>query len=932
LSIGNAWKILVVEDDPGVAKLQRRELERRGFAVVSASSADEALAFLAKESVDLAVLDYNLAGGCSGLDLHSRMRNLGYQVPVIMVTGFSDERTVIRALREGVRDFVPKSPEYLEYLPEAVQRTLDSLRLERKLAESEARLGTVIASAKDAILYLDDDKRIGLFNPAAERMFKCSEAEALGRYFEDFIPNEIKFEPATSFDRPPTLSATVRQGRWGVRSNGERFPIEASTAKATIMGRRWYTVVVRDVTERRRVESNLKTQHAVACIMAQSRTVDEAVPSILQAVGDNFGWRGGRLWTAEKSLGSLHLMGGWGCQPTDVPRNGKDEKRSSLALGAGMAGTVWKNRTPMFVSQETNAAAEFKEGLSASNLKSACGFPVFSSGDVVGVMEFFSSELRGSDPALEELMEAVGGLVGQFIERKRAECEIVRSAGDLAEAQRIAQLGSWRWIVAPDVLEWSDAVGRILGVGREDCRKALSIFLKSFSIEKPAATSGVESAIPPLEFDRHIRRPDGVKRTLHVKAHCVFNDDGSLKEMFGTAQDVTDRIAAQERIREQAALLDQARDAIIVEGMDGNIQYWNRGAERVFGWTSQEALGKSAATLLAGGSDLDWESPHRSVAASGEWQGELRQHTKYGKELILESRWTRLDDEIGRPKATLLIQTDISERKRLEAKFHRAQRLESVGTLAGGMAHDLNNILTPIRMSLEMLRLNLTSAQRAEMLDSLQEAAKRGSDMVRRILSFVRGEEGQRVQFDLATVIDELLALLRQTLPKIFQLRSRIPRKLPNLHGDPTQIHQLLMNLFLNARDAMPNGGSIGIEVEVVSLNPSEARNLGAERPGTYVRMSVEDDGVGMPPEVLERVFEPFFTTKAVGVGTGLGLSTALGIAKGHDGFMCVDSRRGVGTRFDVYLPALPSAIQSLRITGASSNPTLRQEPLNAST
>jgi PAS domain S-box-containing protein len=256
--------VLVVEDDPGIAELESARLGEAGYRVLTAATAGDALAHVRRGGVDLMLLDYRLPDGRDGIDLYDRVREDGYDLPVILVTGFSDEATAIRALRAGVRDFVTKSIEYLDYLPEAVGRVLDQTRTEQRLAESEARLSSVIASAKDAIIVTEADRRVSLFNAAAERMFRCPAAEAVGQPITRFIPDE--FAPPTDGPdgRPDgTFTQRLRTGTRGIRAGGEEFPLEASVSRFEAAGRRFYTVVIRDVTERKRDEQRIREQAAL---------------------------------------------------------------------------------------------------------------------------------------------------------------------------------------------------------------------------------------------------------------------------------------------------------------------------------------------------------------------------------------------------------------------------------------------------------------------------------------------------------------------------------------------------------------------------------------------------------------------------------------------------------------------------------------------
>ncbi|MBN9519738.1 response regulator [bacterium] len=254
-------KILVVEDDPGIAALERARLEEAGYRVVVAPDADDALLVVSRGGVDLVLLDYRLPRGVDGLDLYARIKAIGFDLPVILVTGASDEGTVIRAFRVGVRDFVTKSIEYLDYLPEAVGRVLRQVATERRLAESEARLAGVIQSTKDAVIVVEADRRVSLFNPAAEQMFRCPATAALGRPLTHFIPNEVAADEGTAGE--PSLTNRIRRGTRGVRATGEEFPLEATVSPGKVGKDKFYTVVVRDVTERQQAEDALRRSEAM---------------------------------------------------------------------------------------------------------------------------------------------------------------------------------------------------------------------------------------------------------------------------------------------------------------------------------------------------------------------------------------------------------------------------------------------------------------------------------------------------------------------------------------------------------------------------------------------------------------------------------------------------------------------------------------------
>jgi CheY-like chemotaxis protein len=237
----------------------------------------------------------------------------------------------------------------------------------------------------------------------------------------------------------------------------------------------------------------------------------------------------------------------------------------------------------------------------------------------------------------------------------------------------------------------------------------------------------------------------------------------------------------------------------------------------------------------------------------------------------------------------------------------RVQRTESIGTLASGIAHDLNNILAPIMMSIEMLRGLSDNPRAGRILETIEVSAKRGADIVRQVLSFSRGLEGQRVEVQAKHLLGDLQKIIRDTFPKTIRLRFTVAADTWTILGDPTQIHQILMNLCVNARDAMPNGGNLTVSMENSVLDEHYAAMNAQGRPGRYVSLTVTDTGVGIPPGLIGRIFEPFFTTKGPTQGTGLGLSTVMAIVKSHDGFTNVYSEPGKGTTFKVYLPATAS-------------------------
>lgn len=433
-------------------------------------------------------------------------------------------------------------------------------------------------------------------------------------------------------------------------------------------------------------------------------------------------------------------------------------------------------------------------------------------------------------------------------------------------------------------------------------QKVRELFPNVSFLEKMAAES--YAGMPILDTAGTIL---GVIAIVHGRS---INDVSLVEEVLkifaNRARAELERQQAEHKLREQAALLDIVNEAIMVCGLNGQILFWNQGAEKLYGVSQAEALNKNATELLERESTAELVQIQQQVRERGKWLGEIDRLTPAGQKIVVQSHWTVVKDEAGNPQSYLIVNTNITEQKQLKEQFLRAQRLESLGTLAGGIAHDLNNIFSPILGFAKLLpdRLPNIDRQTRGFFQIMETNARRGTDLVKQILTFARGLDGDRGTLQIRHIVGEVVQVIRETFPKNIEIKVNIANDLKTIEADATQIHQVLMNLVVNARDAMDRGGQLKITVENFSADSEFTRMHLDATEGDYVLVTVADTGEGIPAVVLDRIFEPFFTTKEVEHGTGLGLSTAIGIVRSHGGFIDVESQVGRGTKFKVFLPA----------------------------
>lgn len=475
-----------------------------------------------------------------------------------------------------------------------------------------------------------------------------------------------------------------------------------------------------------------------------------------------------------------------------------------------------------------------------------------------------------------------------------------------------------------NIISWNRRAQTIFGYTEEEVLgKSLSILIPercrdalSRELEKFRETDKSKYIGKTLEF--YGLRKNGSEFPTEISIASWITEEG--KFFTGIVRDITERKKAEQALREAHAysesIVETLRESLVVLDPQLRVKTANKTFYKTFKVLPEETLNKFIYDI----GDRQWDIPKlrellEEIIPRNTYLNDFEVDLEFPaigrRTMILNAR--RLHQTDVDAQLILLAIEDLTERKKLEAQLLRTQRMESIGTLAGGIAHDLNNMMTPLMLSLQILKEKFKDEQSQKLLNILEQNSQRSADLIKQVLSFARGVEGERKPLQVTDTISEIEKVMKETFPRNIDIRADLPGDLRTISGDVTQLHQVVMNLCVNARDAMPDGGILHISAENIFIDENYARMNTEAKEGSYVVITVSDTGTGIPPEILDRIFEPFFTTKEFGKGTGLGLSTAHAIVKSHGGFMNVYSEVGKGTTFKVYLPAIRTEMEKMQ-------------------
>ncbi|MDB5390582.1 MAG: Blue-light-activated protein [Planctomycetaceae bacterium] len=686
---------------------------------------------------------------------------------------------------------------------------------------------------------------------------------------------------------------------------------------------------IRYAIERRQVERLRLERAALASLSAdigraliRGGALREMLQQCTEFLVSNLSGAFARIWTLQEKTNVLKLQASAGMYTA------LDGRFGSVAVGEYHIGQIAADGRPHFTNDVvhdpriTDPEWARREGLTAF-----LGFPLTLEDKVVGVLGMFARK-----PFSDVVFEAMAPLANQIalgIGRKAEEEALKGSEARFRELT--AHIGQVLWMLDArenKVLYVSPGYETMWGRSCQtliDNPQSYMEGIHPLDLEMMLSVNQVMFQTGYIDAECRILRPDGTLRWVWIRGYPVLEGD-QVARVVGVIEDITEkrRLASERDALLSRLQLHIARMPLAYVLFDAELRLvdWNSTAERIFGYTKDEMLGAVPPyeKLIPLSFRDEAETIFRRIRS-----GDMEAHsvnenlTKSGRTIICEWFNTPLMDEAGGFKGTLCLVQDVTERKTLEAQFHQAQKMEAVGQLAGGVAHDFNNLLTIILGYSEILldMLKLDDPQRGPLL-AISDAGERAAALTRQLLAFSRKSVLEPKVLDLNEVVRETEKLLRRLIGEDVLLTAVLDPKLSKVQIDPGQLGQVLMNLAVNARDAMPKGGRLTIETRCVEVDQEYSSVRPEIQPGRYVMLSMTDTGCGMTNEVKAKIFEPFFTTKEIGKGTGLGLSVVIGIIKQSGGHVAVYSESGFGTTFKLYIPAVPETLS------VSNSPDLR--------
>jgi two-component system, cell cycle sensor histidine kinase and response regulator CckA len=948
------YRVLLVDDDQLMLDTQARVLRAAGMQVQALSQPLRTLDELRAFQPEVLLLDVHMPEA-SGPELAAALReNDAYvHLPILFLSAETDLTQQLLALNLGGDDFLvkPVSPAHL------VAAVTARARRARQGETLRQRLQTTVYEREREHLALDQHAIVSIANASGNITYANDLFCQVSGYRRGELLGMSHRQISSPLNGPGFLRSvwlTLTEGRvWHgeircQRKDGSTYWVESTvTPFLDAQGEVYqYVTIQTDISHIKTAEATLRTQRDMQRVISEAAASLMAAPSAeIQAVIHEVMRRSGEQLGADRAYlfrfagaGALDNTQVW-CAPGIDPM---DERLRTTPV----EGTPWLRqqfyRHSILVVPDVQAlppeAAIDRARMEERGIRAFLAFPLQRNGQIFGFIGYSvmhrPREWSGDEI---ELLRVLADVVASAVARKLAEAALRESESRLNFLVSSSPVVIYsRAVEAPYAPTYlSPNVQQLMGLDPEAFTKDAQQGLGFVHPDDRVRMTGELPLVLTQDIDLseyRLRRADGSYRWVQDQRRLVRDPQGRPIEIIGYWLDITERKRIEQellllnrelecRVSEQTrsvieserfarATLDALSARVVILDGEGLVLAANRAWE-AFG--AQELVREGSRYTDVCDSSCASEGATGQPLADG-IRAVIRGDTgeflhEYVCRREAEPRWflCRVERFPGDGAVRVVVSHEnITQMKLAERQQLRSQRLESLGTLAGGVAHDLNNALAPVLMGMDMLREQYPEESR--MFDMIRASAQRGANMVRQLLTFAKGADGERVPVSPERLVQELDNLMRGSFPKNIELEVHCPQSIPMVIGDPTQLHQILLNLCVNARDAMPDGGVLSLRAHVVDVDDAYARSVPDARPGRYVSWRVSDTGCGIAPEVLDRIFDPFFTTKSPDRGTGLGLSTVLGIVRSHGGFVQVYSQPGRGATFSVYLPAGASA------------------------
>ncbi len=862
---------------------------------------------LARGGYDIILADFTVPGfgGLTALEMAQSVRP---DTPFIFVSGTIGDEAAIESLHHGAFDYVLK--DRMHRLIPAIERA-QRMAVERRkrreaevrLRESEERFALVARATNDALWDWDLRTHTLWWSEALETQFGYQRNRIepdLSSWTNRIHPEDLAHTKASIMQAVEGTAQTWTAEYRFRRANGtyadvfdRGYIIRDHTGRARRM-----LGSMQDITSRKRAETLVYGERQLLEMIAGNEPLDDILHALVRVIES----QGSDLMCSVLLVtGDGHLVRG--AAPSLPEDFNQAVERGVIGPQAGSCGTAVYRRATVIVEDISQDPLwhDYRDIALKHGLLACWSTPVFDpTRAIIASFAIYRRQKGGPTGFERQLIDAAAHIASICICHQRS-----------ATALRISEEG-YRSLFenANDGVCITSPENILLEVNRRGCE--MLHYRREDIVGHSFAEFIVKEDLPRMVEGRKRLAATGA----NVNEYRFVRSDGSILigetsvrvlpdgRLLGIMRDITARKASEQQIRNQAEIINKARDGFMVSSLDGKITFWNQGAEHIFGWKAEDVVGRTVDSVFGPEAQPTVEAARTGLTDSGTWKGEFTMKRSDGELIVTEIRAMLIRDDAGNPKARLSIATDITERKKLEERFLRAQRMESIGLLAAGIAHDLNNVLAPILMGAPMLRERTTQAADIKLLGTMEKSAVRGAALVRQILGFAQGVGGQLRPVQIQVVARDIIAVIGHTFPKSITIDNDLPADLWTVQANPTQLHQVLLNLCVNARDAMPAGGTLQLKGRnrmIDSNHPATTKGLSA---GAFVELEISDTGTGIEPAVVERIWEPFFTTKEKDRGTGLGLSTVRGIVENHNGIIELDTVVGRGTTFRIFFPA----------------------------